>query len=124
MNDEIRSLIESLRRGQYEDPSEKISLLAAAMQEHKAGSDLILSLLRAPQVPLRLAAIEACRGRIEADLLEELKKLVGDAETRVRTRLAEVLGSLPEKVTVASLKSMGEDSDEAARLAAVKSTSG
>ena len=33
MNDEIRSLIDSLRRGHYEDPSEKIRLLVAALRE-------------------------------------------------------------------------------------------
>ena len=62
MSEDIRTLIESLRRGQYEDPSEKISLLSAALREHAAEVTELVSLLRAPQIPLRLAAIDACRG--------------------------------------------------------------
>jgi hypothetical protein len=65
MNDDIQALIESLRRGQYEDPAEKISLLSAALQEIRADVQLLLSLLRAPQIPLRLAAMDAARDRNE-----------------------------------------------------------
>jgi len=36
MTDEIQKLIASLRVGDYEDPTEKISLLSAALVEHKA----------------------------------------------------------------------------------------
>ena len=34
MNEEIRTLIDSLRRGQYEDPTQKIELLSAALREN------------------------------------------------------------------------------------------
>jgi hypothetical protein len=61
MNEEIRTLIESLRRGQYEDPTEKIGLLSAALREHAAAVTDLVSLLRAPQIPLRLARLGANR---------------------------------------------------------------
>ena len=48
MNEEIRLLVDSLRRGQYEDPSEKIALLSAALREHQAEIPELLALLRAP----------------------------------------------------------------------------
>src|SRR5437667_8793934 len=69
MNEEIRILIEALRRGQYEDPAEKIGLLSAALREHQADLPLLLSVLRAPQIPLRLAALDACRDRNEPELV-------------------------------------------------------
>ena len=47
MNEETRTLVESLRRGQYEDPTEKIGLLSAALREHAAAAAELLSLLRA-----------------------------------------------------------------------------
>ena len=63
MTDEIRILIDSLKRGQYENPAEKIGLLSAALRELPADVEMLLSLLRAPQVPLQLAAMDASRGR-------------------------------------------------------------
>ena len=47
MNDEIKNLIESLRRGNYENPAEKISLLAAAIREHQADVAFLATLLQA-----------------------------------------------------------------------------
>jgi ATP-dependent Clp protease ATP-binding subunit ClpC len=124
MNDDIQSLIASLRRGQYEDPSEKIALLAAALLEHRADLELILVLLRAPQIPLRLAALEACRGRREPPVLDELARRVQDPEVRVRAKLAEVLGSFPDEGTTPPLKTLIEDAEATVRQAAVKAASG
>src|SRR5262245_38658320 len=96
MNDEIKSLIESLRRGQYEDPAEKIGLLAAAIRELHAEVAFLASLLNAPQVPLRLAGLEACLDRPEEDLHRHVVRLAGAREVPVRVKAAEVLGSFPE----------------------------
>src|SRR5437763_16713076 len=97
MNEEIRTLVDSLRRGHYEDPAEKIELLSAAFREHSADTSLLLTLLRAPQIPLRLAAIEACRSRSEEDLLSELLKLAEDPEARVRKKLVAILEAIENK---------------------------
>ena len=51
MNGEIRILIESLRRGHYENPDEKIGLLSATLRENKVDLDLLRTLLRTPSVP-------------------------------------------------------------------------
>jgi ATP-dependent Clp protease ATP-binding subunit ClpC len=122
MNDEIRSLIENLRRGQYEDPTEKIGLLAAALREEGGDLALIVALLHAPQIPLRVAAVEACRGRPEPELAEELAKLVHDLDQRVRIRLAEVCGSLPEKAVLAPLQALAGDPEAEVRQAALKAS--
>ena len=69
MTEDIEKLISSLRLGHFEDSTERIGLLAAALLEQNADLSLILSLIRAPQVPLRLAAIQASRDRAEPELL-------------------------------------------------------
>jgi hypothetical protein len=51
--DDIQKLIANLRLGRYEDPTEKIGLLSAALLEHKADLELLLSL--ASYVPARRA---------------------------------------------------------------------
>src|SRR6185436_8587887 len=112
MNEEIKILIESLRRGQYEDPTEKIGLLSAALREHQADLPLLLSLLRAPQIPLRLAAIDACRERGEPELLAELAKFVEDTESRVRVKLAEILGTITGETTTEALEALIQDADD------------
>ncbi|HXJ55585.1 MAG TPA: AAA family ATPase [Verrucomicrobiae bacterium] len=124
MNDEIQALIDSLRRGQYEDPREKISLLSAALQEGKADVPFLLSLLRAPQIPLRLAALDACRERPEPDLLAELALLVDHSDARARLKLAEVLCGRQQKLARETLQTLLGDADEDVREAACKSTSG
>ena len=125
MNEDIRSLIESLRRGQYEDPAEKISLLAAALLEHGADHSLLESLLLAPQIPLRLAALEVCRQKPEPAQIPSLLRLVEDDEERVRAKLCEVLGKLTTAEAVReALQTLSEDSDGDIRLAVVKATSG
>ena len=121
MNEEIRILIESLRRGQYEDPTEKIGLLSAALREHKADHPWLLSLLRAPQIPLRLAAIDACRERTEPELIAELVKFVDDSESRVRIKLTETLGSIPDTLATDGLRKLIQDADDEVRTAALKS---
>src|SRR5262245_15727029 len=118
MNDEIRSLIDSIRRGQYEDPTEKIALLAAALQEHGADNGLLSSLLSAPQIPLRLAALEACRQRKGADLKGELLKLASDPDARVRCKLAEVLATFPNDASFDALKTLSDDTDQSVRTEA------
>ena len=124
MNDEIRNLIDSIRRGQYEDPAEKISLLAAALQEHQADHSLLSLLLGAPQIPLRLAALEACRQRKDDSLYDGLLRLVHDADSRVRTRLCEVLATAPLDKSFEALKTLTGDSDIGVRIEAIKATSG
>jgi ATP-dependent Clp protease ATP-binding subunit ClpC len=122
MTDDIQSLIESLRRGQYEDPVEKISLLSAALQEKNADVALLLSLIRAPQVPLRLAAMDACRERKETELWSELLRLVDSPEQRIRQKLAEILGSRTDAAAEEVLRTLLNDADENVRQAALKST--
>src|SRR4051812_16702612 len=124
MNEEIRTLIDSLRRGQYEDPAEKIDLLAAALREHGADVPLLLSLLRAPQIPLRLAAIEACRGRTDEETVTGLLQLADDPEGRVRRKLASALGGIESKPADGALRTLIQDSDDEVRAAALKSSSG
>jgi ATP-dependent Clp protease ATP-binding subunit ClpC len=124
VNDEIKSLLESLRRGQYEDPTEKISLLGAALREHNADVQLLTSLLRAPQIPLRLAAIDGCLGRGEKDLIAELVKLVDDPESRVREKLPPVLAGFQEGSVTEALKRLLQDTNDEVRSAALKSTAG
>jgi ATP-dependent Clp protease ATP-binding subunit ClpC len=124
MTDEIQTLIDSLRRGQYEDPSEKISLLSAALQEHKAGVALLLSLIRAPQIPLRLAAMDAAQGRTEPELLAELVGLAPNPDFRIRVKLAEILRLHTDKSTISALQTLIEDSESVVRIAALKSTAG
>jgi ATP-dependent Clp protease ATP-binding subunit ClpA len=126
MNEEVRTLIDSLRRGQYEDPAEKIALLSAALQEHKAEVAELVSLLRAPQIPLRLAALDVCRARGEADaeLLAEMLKLAEDQEARVREKLAAALETVRTKPATTALQALAQDSEAQVRTAALKSTSG
>src|SRR5258707_1133352 len=124
MNEEIQTLVDSLRRGQYEDPTAKIELLIAALQEHRADDAVLLSLLRSPQIPLRLAAVSACRGRLNGELAPELLKLVCDQEARVRRKVAEVLERPEGKAQIDALETLAQDSDAGVRLAAVKSSGG
>jgi len=124
MNEEIQGLIESLRRGQYEDPKEKIELLSAALREHKAELAELIALLRAPQIPLRLAALDACRGRAEPELVSEVLKLADDEEARVREKLAAALETIRTKPARAVLQNLAQDSEAEVRAAAIKSSSG
>jgi ATP-dependent Clp protease ATP-binding subunit ClpC len=124
MADEIQALIDSLRRGQYEDPAEKIGLLSAALQEQKADIALLLNLLRAPQIPLRLAAMDACRERTEPELVAALVSLADNSESRVRLRLAEILKHHSGDGATDALHTLLKDSDEDVREAAIKSTAG
>lgn len=124
MNDEIKSLIEGLRRGNYEDPAEKIGLLAAALREHRASVDFLISLLTAPQVSLRLAGLDVCMDRPEAALHESVARLVQDREVRVRVKAVQVLGSFPEVMAFDALQSLGKDSNDEVRIAVLRATSG
>lgn len=124
MNEEIRSLIDSIRRGQYEDPAGKIELLAAALQEHGAGQELLDSLFAAPQVPLRLAVLEFCRHRRDAGQGAWYLKLARDADTRVRAKLCEVVALLPDEVATEPLKVLTGDADSDIREQALKATNG
>lgn len=124
MNEEIKALIESLRRGQYEDPAEKIGLLAAALREHAAPVELLLSLLRAPQIPLRVAAVQGCLDRPEPELRAEVAKLAGDAEAKVREKVPAVIASANEPEATAALLALARDPAEEVRLAALQATTG
>jgi len=124
MTDNIKTLIESLRRGQYEDPAEKIQLLSRALRQPQADISLLLSLLRAPQIPLRLAAMEACRFRNEPELSVELASQTHHTDLRIRLKLAEVLR--PD-TNAASMRALGEllvDMQAEVREAALNSTAG
>ena len=124
MNEEIRSLIDSIRRGQYEDPAGKIELLAAALQEHGAGQELLDSLFAAPQVPLRLAVLEFCRHRQDAGQGAWYLRLARDADTRVRAKLCEVVALLPDEVATEPLKALAGDTDSDIREQALMATNG
>jgi len=124
MNDEIQSLLDSIRRGQYEDPAEKIALLAAALQDGKADEALLASLLRAPQVPLRLAALEACRLRKLQALEPALVMLADDSESRVRLKLLECLDAVSLPAAGGVLLKLVEDEQPEVRAQAIKSSAG
>jgi ATP-dependent Clp protease ATP-binding subunit ClpC len=124
MTDEIQALIDGLRRGQYEDPAEKIGLLAAALQEQNADVSFLLSLLRAPQISLRLAAMEGSRHRDESELLSEFAGMAQHPEVRIRTKLAEILQPRRNKSTAQLLTGLLQDPEAAVRKAALKNTSG
>jgi len=94
------------------------------LREHHADVALLHSLLRAPQISLRLAAVEACRGCRDAELCSEIVKLAEDQDDKVREKLAEVLGSIHSNEAIQALRSLAQDSNETVRLAAVKSSSG
>ncbi len=124
MNEDIRQLIEDLRRGNYEDPAEKIGLLTAALREHNADIAFLATLLKAPQVPLRLAAIDACHSREELELHELLAGLVRDREARVRVKVATALGTLSSDMAREALQGLGSDADVLVRVAVMEATSG
>ena len=124
MADEIQTLIDSLRRGQYENPTEKIGLLSAALQEQKAEPALLLSLLRAPQIPLRLAAIDACRERQEPELVAALVALADNSEARIRLKLSEILKFHSGNITFKAIETLLKDNDDDVREAALKSSAG
>jgi ATP-dependent Clp protease ATP-binding subunit ClpA len=122
MTEDIEKLITILRLGEYEDPAEKIGLLAAALVEQRADLELLLSLMRAPQVPLRLAGIKASRDRAEPELLSELLLLAKNAEVRVRFAIVEVLGPRNEKGISESLRELVNDADAVIRAAVIRAT--
>jgi ATP-dependent Clp protease ATP-binding subunit ClpC len=124
MNDEIQKLITSLRIGDYTDPAEKISLLSAALMEHNADLALLLSLLRAPQAHLRLAAMVAAAQRSEPEIHSEVVALVDDQEERVRCRLAELLIHRSDAAATDALAKLAGDSAGSVRTAAIRSMSG
>ena len=124
MNEDIRALIDSLRRGQYEDPTQKIELLSAALVENAAEVALLVSLLKAPQIPLRIAALGACRGRSEPELLTEVVKLAQDPEARVRKEVPGVLEKAESDQAAEALRMLAQDADPAVRECALKATAG
>ena len=75
MTEDVRSLLDALRKGNFEEPEEKILLLAAALREDSdANVEVLRSLLNAQQGVVRAAASLACKGRKEGQLLERWKK--------------------------------------------------
>jgi ATP-dependent Clp protease ATP-binding subunit ClpC len=124
MTEELQKLIASLRLGEHEDPTEKVSLLAAALIESAVDADFLLNLLKAPQAPLRLAAIEASRKRHEAEITARLAELVTDPDQRVRVKLAEIFSERSDDLATTSLMKLIEDSEPQVRATALKSTTG
>src|SRR5688572_5122270 len=124
MTDDIQKLISSLRLGEYEDPTEKISLLSAALVERNADLDLLVSLLRAPQIPLRLAAMDASRDRNEEAILSELTAFAAHPEPRIRLKLAEILASRSDQASGDALRKLADDTEGFVRVAVLKSTVG
>jgi len=124
MTDEIQKLIASLRIGDYSDPTEKISLLSAALMESNPDPSLLLGLLRAPQVPLCLAAMDAAAKRTEPEILLEMTALVSHSDVRVRRRLAELLIHRTYNAATDVLVSLARDSESGVRVAVMKSTTG
>src|SRR5207237_2164122 len=84
----------------------------------------LLSLLRAPQVSLQLAAMEACNSPPEPELLVELTRKVTHAEPRIRLKLAQILPAFDQKAGFDALKLLLRDVDSDVRVAALKSTAG
>ncbi|MCC7374218.1 MAG: AAA family ATPase [Verrucomicrobiales bacterium] len=124
MNDSVRELIEALRRGQFEDPTEKIGLLGAALREAKAGLPELAALLRAPQVPLRLAALEACRGVEDPGLADILAEIARDTDIRVRILLAELISRKILTTTDDGLRALLADSEPTIRSHALATVAG
>jgi ATP-dependent Clp protease ATP-binding subunit ClpC len=125
MTDDIRVLIESLRRGQFQDPSEQISLLAAALREDPAtDTTFLITLLKAPQVPLRLAALDLCRDTRDTALLSQIVILASDQDPRVRLKLARLVPTLPDSTTGTVLTRLLKDSEAGIRQEALKASAG
>src|SRR5689334_13240010 len=124
MTDDIQKLISSLRLGEYDHPEDKINLLTAALIENKAETVLLLSLLRAPQVSLCLAAIAATRDRKEPVLLHEVVKLAGSSAPAVRTRVAWMLAERSDRAAVAALMNLARDPVDDVRTAVLNATAG
>lgn len=124
VSEEIKNLIDSLRRGEFEDPTERIGLLGAALREQAAPVSLLLSLLRAPQTSLRMAGIEGCFQRPEAELADHLTSLARDPEIKVRQKLPRVLASLDHTLGREPLLLLHRDNEAWIRAAAVAAASG
>ncbi len=122
----VKQLIDGLRQGKYEDPNDKISLLSAALVESNSSVEQLVSLLRAPQIPLRLAAVDACRERKEPELWNQLALLADDKEYSVRSCLIGILkdwGFDHEPCCQLVLR-LFEDDDDSIRSMIVRQTSG
>ena len=124
MNEEIQTLINSLRIGDFTDATETIGLLSAALQEHNAELPLLLSLLRAPQVQLCLAAIDAAASRTEPELRSEMVRLVLHSDERVRCKLAATLARRSDAAAVEALTTLAGDSSANVRVAVILATLG
>jgi ATP-dependent Clp protease ATP-binding subunit ClpC len=120
MNDEIRHLMDALRRGDYTDPEEKVRLLAVALREPPAPVAFLLTLLKAPQPTLRMAGLEAVTGRDESALIDEVVRLAQDPEPEVRVRVCQRLATLPIRLSEAPFHRLLSDSDPRVRTAAVE----
>ena len=124
MNDEIKSLLDAIRRGQFENSFEKISLLAAALVEGDVDAPFLLSLIRAPQVPIRLAVIEASRNTKHQEIRAELAKLVVDRESQVRENLAELHSGFHDDLADDVLRKLIGDSESDVKVAALRASEG
>lgn len=107
-----------------ENFKEAIALLAAALHEGKADEALLTSLLRAKEVPLRLAALEASRLRNMPALEHVLVAMASDSERIVRMKLLECLGSAGRTATEAILFKLVEDPEPDVCAQALKASDG
>lgn len=124
MNEDIRALIDGIRRGQYEDAGEKIALLAAAMLEQATDPALVVHLLQAPQEPLRRAVLAFLEERPEAVPMPEILRRLNDTSERVRTVLARILGRISGSETTEALGRLATDSSSEVRESAVEAAAG
>lgn len=76
--------------------------MAAALREYQADAAFLISLLVAPQVPLRLAGLEVWIDRKEEVLQQPVARLAQDREERVRVKAVEALASFTETTVVIS----------------------
>ncbi len=121
---EIQHLIETLRRGESDDPTEHIRLLTAALHDHHADPDTLLQLLNSAHPGLRMAAADASAGRVDPALTDRLRELADDPEPGVRQRIARCLGFPGFPRSLPSLEKLLEDPVPSVRSAAVEAASG
>lgn len=125
MTEKIQELVDSISRGRFDDARDKIELLGAALLENGgADVDTMVSLLRAPQVHLQLAAITACASRQEDEIFQELLKLVKSSDARVRSKIAEIMPLLPPLLFRDALFDYLADNSEDVRVLALQASSG
>jgi hypothetical protein len=124
MTEHIEKLISKLKLGELEDQAEAISLLTAALIEDDSDVSLLLSLMRAPQVSVCLAAIGAVEHRAEPALFQQLKDLAAHSDARVRARVAEALAPKRDSTSTSVLHTLAADPELIVRRSVLWVTAG